>query len=54
MAKLFARFFSKLATFDMHTDPTAAIVDKCSLLAMYVVSLVSDFSISSLSIIVCS
>ena len=25
---------NSLATFDMHTAPTAAIVDKCSLLAM--------------------
>ena len=44
---------SSLATFDMHTAPTAAMVDRCSLLAMYVVSLVSNFSITSLSVIVC-
>ena len=44
---------NSLATFDMHTAPTAAMVDRCSLLAMYVVSLVSNFSITSLSVIVC-
>lgn len=44
---------NSLATFDMHTAPTVAIVDKCSLLAMYVVCLVSNLSISSLSVIVC-
>ncbi len=44
---------SSLATFDMHTAPTAAMVDRCSLLAMYVVSLDSNFSISGLSVIVC-
>ena len=43
---------NSLATFDMHTAPTAAMVDRCSLLAMYVVSLDSNFSISSLSVII--